>query len=82
MREGKEETGLELYELKQFHVYSDPDRDPRHHTISIVFTAKGKGTLRSGDDAQEARVFTLANLPGDIAFDHRRIIEDYKRSRL
>lgn len=79
MREVREETGLDLEDLKQFHVYSDPDRDPRHHTLSVVFTAKGKGDLQGGDDAELARVFSLDNLPDDIAFDHRKIIEDYKR---
>ncbi|RKX71486.1 NUDIX hydrolase [candidate division WOR-3 bacterium] len=79
IREAKEETGLDLIDLRQFRVYSDPDRDPRHHTISVVFIAKGKGELRGGDDAREARIFRLDQLPSDIAFDHRKIIEDYKR---
>ena len=43
MREAKEETGLEMERLRQFHSYSDPRRDPRRHTISTVFIARGEG---------------------------------------
>jgi len=76
-RETREETGLELENLKQFRVYSDPDRDPRFHTVSVVFLADGKGVLRGGSDAKVARVFKLDELPEEICFDHREIIEDY-----
>ena len=48
MREAKEETGLKLKELRQFHSYSDPRRDPRRHTISTVFTARGEGKTEGG----------------------------------
>jgi 8-oxo-dGTP diphosphatase len=77
VREAKEETGLDVTELKQFHTYSAPDRDPRQHTISTVFTAKGQGTLKADDDAEDAKTFTQDNLPGNFAFDHREIIEEY-----
>lgn len=76
-REMKEETGLELANLAQFRVYSDPKRDPRFHTVSVVFTADGKGMLRGGSDAKVAKVFQLDALPEEICFDHREIIEDY-----
>lgn len=76
-REVKEETGLELEHLKQFHVYSDPKRDPRCHTVSVAFTAEGKGELKGGSDAKNARIFKLDDLPDDIPFDHRKIIADY-----
>jgi 8-oxo-dGTP diphosphatase len=76
-REAKEETGLELKNLKQFRVYSDPARDPRVHTVSVVFTADGIGVLRGGSDAKKARVFKLDELPEEIPFDHREIITDY-----
>ncbi|MDA3793140.1 MAG: NUDIX hydrolase [Elusimicrobia bacterium] len=77
-REMKEETGLKLRELKQFHSYSDPQRDPRFHTVSVVFTAKSSGSLRSGSDAVEAKFFNLGDLPQKIVFDHRNIISDFK----
>ena len=53
MREAKEETGLDLEDLRQFHTYSAPDRDPRHHTISVVFIAKGKGEPTADSDAAD-----------------------------
>lgn len=77
IREAKEETGLDVENLKQFKTYSEPKRDPRFHTISTCFIAKGKGVLKSGDDAKNAKVFKKENLPENIAFDHREILEDY-----
>ncbi len=77
-REAKEETSLELTELRQFHTYSAPERDPRFHTISTVFTAEGKGEPRSGDDAKNLKVVPADDLLKiDYAFDHKRIIADY-----
>ncbi len=81
VREAREETGLTLVDLRQFHVYSDPARDPRLHTITTVFVARGLGNLSAGDDAACARVFDPAGLPGDVAFDHREIITDYISGR-
>lgn len=79
VREAKEETNLEIDLKELFHVYSAPDRDPRFHTISIVFIAKGSGKLKAGDDAGDARVFYEGNLPENIAFDHRKILNHYFR---
>lgn len=81
IREAKEETGLDVLLLRQFHTYSKPKRDPRHHTISTVFTAKGKGTLLPADDAKAAGVFKKDSLPSNIAFDHRQILKDYFERR-
>ena len=80
-REAKEETGLDLADLRQFRVYSDPGRDSRFHTVTTVFTARGSGRLAAADDAAEARVFATTDLPAVMAFDHRRIIEDYLSGR-
>ena len=80
-REALEETGLVVEDLRQFHVYSEPSRDPRGHTVSTVFTAHAVGDPRGGDDAAEARAFTPDELPDDIAFDHRAILEDYLNGR-
>jgi ADP-ribose pyrophosphatase YjhB (NUDIX family) len=77
VREAFEETGMELTDLRQFHVYSDPKRDDRVHTISTVFTAAGQGEPRAGDDAADIGVFTRDTLPPDIVFDHPRILDDY-----
>lgn len=77
-REAMEETGLEVEELQQFHAYSDPKRDPRHHTITVVFLAKAVGAPKAGDDAKSSRVFPLEEIPQPLAFDHAQIIADYK----
>jgi 8-oxo-dGTP diphosphatase len=77
-REAREETGLEITNLRQFHTYSDPKRDPRFHTVGTVFVCQAKGEPRAGDDAAEAKVLSLAEIKGlDFAFDHRMILLDY-----
>ncbi|MEK6528943.1 MAG: NUDIX hydrolase, partial [Nitrospirota bacterium] len=70
-REAKEETGMDIQLIRQFHTYSDPKRDPRHHTVSTIFIAKAAGKPKAGDDAKEVGIFTKHTLPKDIAFDHR-----------
>jgi len=77
IREAKEETGLDIFNLRQFHAYSEPDRDPRGHTITVVFIAQATGTPHAASDAKNVGVFTKDSLPENIAFDHRRILEDY-----
>jgi 8-oxo-dGTP diphosphatase len=79
VREAEEETGLELRDLRQFGAYSAPDRDPRQHNISFVFTAAGEGTLSAGDDAAGAALFPLDALPNPLCFDHGTILADYRR---
>ncbi|MBF0619558.1 MAG: NUDIX hydrolase [Candidatus Omnitrophica bacterium] len=82
-REAKEETGLDLVELKQFHTYSDPSRDPRFHTITTVFMAKGVGSPMAGDDAKGLKVVPFENLRKfQYAFDHNQVIEDYLKARM
>ena len=79
VREAKEETCLDVTLIRQFHAYSSPNRDPRHHTITVVYIASAcEGAKPQGrDDAAEARIFTRLNLPHPVAFDHRQILEDY-----
>lgn len=77
IREAKEETGLDITLSFQFHTYSDPNRDPRFHTISTVYIAKADGIPKGQDDALEAKVFNKDNLPDGIIFDHKDIIMDY-----
>jgi len=79
VREAKEETTLNVQLIKQFHTYSDPDRDPRHHTVTTVFIAQGFGTPKPADDAKNIGLFTPNDLPGPIVFDHKKIIADYFR---
>lgn len=77
VREGREETSLEITLERQFHTYSDPSRDPRRHTITTVFIAEGRGELKAADDAAEAGVFPPDALPTPLAFDHEEILRDY-----
>jgi ADP-ribose pyrophosphatase YjhB (NUDIX family) len=77
VREAREETDLEVKLKKQLHTYSAPGRDPRHHSISTVYIAKAKGKPHARDDAIEIGIFNESNLPEDIAFDHRSILDDY-----
>jgi 8-oxo-dGTP diphosphatase len=77
VREAKEETSLDVELVEQFHSYSDPGRDPRHHTISTVFIAAAEGAPRGQDDARAAAIFREDNLPAAIVFDHPRILRDY-----
>lgn len=77
LREAREETGLDVHDLRQFRAYSDPGRDPRQHTISMVFSACAKTAPIAGDDAAEARVFPLDKLPESLCFDHGKILADY-----
>jgi len=81
MREAFEETGLKVDLKRQFHTYSDPGRDPRGHMVSVVFVATASGSPSGGDDAAEAQAFRPDELPEDIVFDHRQIIEDYLSGR-
>jgi ADP-ribose pyrophosphatase YjhB (NUDIX family) len=77
VREAREETSLDIRLAEQFYTYSEPRRDPRHHTISTVFIARGSGEPRGADDAKSARLFTEDNLPSAVVFDHSRILQDY-----
>lgn len=75
-REAKEETGLEVGPVKLLGVYSDPERDPRGHSVSICYLARAVGgKLRGGSDAAEAKVFR--KIPWEaLAFDHAKILKD------
>ncbi len=77
VREAKEETGLDVELVELFHVYSDPKRDPRQHTVSTVFIARASGTPVGGDDAARAIVCAPDRLPQPLVFDHATIVADY-----
>ena len=79
IREAKEETSLNIELMEQFHTYSDPQRDPRHHSISTVFIATASGIPRAADDADSLGLFTLKTLPCPLVFDHAGIVSDYFR---
>ena len=79
IREAREETGLEVVLTDLLGVYSDPARDPRKHTMSTVFIgqAVNPAAFAAGDDAGAAQFFPLGAWPAVVAFDHRRILEDF-----
>ena len=78
-REAREETGLAVALVEQFHVYSDPRRDPRKHTVSTVFIARAEGVPAGADDALRAQAFPWTALPAPLAFDHAEILSDVRR---
>jgi len=80
IREIFEETGLFTEIINLIGVYSDPKRDPRGHTVSIIYELRIiKGKLESGDDATDVNFFNLNNLPDNLSFDHKKVIKDYIR---
>lgn len=78
VREMQEETTLNVEITQLLGVYSDPSRDKRFHTASVVYVATASGEPKGGDDARVAKVYALDSLPLDkLVFDHRQIVEDY-----
>ncbi len=77
-REMMEEVNLSLNDLRQFHVYSDPSRDFRHHSVEVTHIATAEQPPIAGDDAAQAFVVKLENIPWrELAFDHEQILKDY-----
>lgn len=81
VREALEETSLRVELVALLGVYSDPTRDPRSHTASVVYVAQARGEPRAEDDARALAVFSVDRLPDPLAFDHARILADYLRYR-
>lgn len=81
VREAEEETSLVVTLIEQFQVYSDPARDQRKHTLSIVFIATAAGTPKAGDDAKNLSLFNPWEMPTKLCFDHDQILQDYWRYR-
>ena len=81
-REMLEEVHLELEDLKQFHVYSEPSRDFRHHSIEVAHVAKSYEMPLAGDDAANAFLVKLEDIPWkELAFDHAQVLQDYIKWR-
>ncbi len=80
-REAQEETCLSVELIEQFYVYSDPNRDPRQHTLSVVFIATATGEPQAADDAKTVGIFEPWQLPQNLCFDHDQILRDYLRYR-
>ncbi|MBD3227983.1 MAG: NUDIX domain-containing protein [Candidatus Lokiarchaeota archaeon] len=82
IRETKEETGLDVRIKNIFNVYSDPNRDPRGHTITLVYICDNIGNadknLKANTDAEEVRIFKKEEIQNlKLAFDHSKILNDY-----
>lgn len=78
IREMKEETDLDVEICSLLNVFSDPSRDPRFHTASVVYICRAEGTPRGLDDAKEAIVFKRDEIPFDkLVFDHAKILKEY-----
>jgi 8-oxo-dGTP diphosphatase len=77
VREALEETNLSIELIEQFHVYSNPERDARKHTISTVFLATATGDPQAGDDAKAIGIFPSWEIPTPLCFDHTQIMQDY-----
>ena len=76
IREAKEETGLDIEIERMVGVYSDPERDPRGHTVAVTFLCRRVGgELNAGDDAADAKEFKIKEMP-EMAFDHRKMVDD------
>ncbi|MDJ0556193.1 MAG: NUDIX hydrolase [Microcoleaceae cyanobacterium MO_207.B10] len=80
-REAMEETSLAVELIEQFYVYSAPERDPRQHTLSVVFIATATGEPKAADDAKNLAWFESWQIPQNLCFDHNRILQDYWRYR-
>lgn len=80
IREAKEETSIDIRLIKLFNVYSEPNRDPRTHTVTVVYLAKGDlNQMKADDDAKEIEIFSFKDLNLiDLAFDHDDILNDIK----
>jgi 8-oxo-dGTP diphosphatase len=81
VREAREETSLAVRLKVLLGCYSDPARDPRGHTVSPVYVAEATGEPAAADDARNLAVFDPERLPAELAFDHSRILADYRHWR-
>ena len=78
VREMKEEISLDVEIRELFGVYSDPTRDERFHTASVVYVCKAYSTPIGADDAKEAMLIPLEDLElNKLVFDHGKILDDY-----
>ncbi|WP_297095849.1 NUDIX hydrolase [uncultured Draconibacterium sp.] len=78
IRELEEETGLHVKKMQQFRTYDAIDRDPRHRTISVVYSVELEEVkpVKGSDDAAQAKWFPIDELP-ELAFDHSDILYDF-----
>ncbi len=80
-REAEEEVSLKVELVALLGVYSEPNRDPRKHTMSAVYIATATGKPQADDDAKSLGVFQPWEFPTNLCFDHDLILKDYRRFR-
>ena len=81
IREAREEVCLDVTLKALLGMYSDPKRDNRGHTVTAVYVAEATGEPKAADDAKNLAIFEIDNLPDELAFDHRQVLEDYRKFR-
>ncbi len=81
VREAQEETSLIVELVTLLGIYSDPERDPRGHTVTAVYVARARGEPRAADDARQVAIHDPDRLPQPLAFDHALVLADYRRWR-
>lgn len=81
IREAAEETNLRIGLEVLLGVYSNPERDPRGHAVSVVYVASAQGEPQASDDAAAIQVFEPSEVPAQLAFDHAQILRDYVKYR-
>jgi len=77
IREAKEEVSLDVQLLALLGMYSDPERDPRGHTVTAVYVAEAHGEPIAADDAKTAAIYDIDNLPAELVFDHCQVLKNY-----
>lgn len=78
IREAKEEVGLNVRLTALLGIYSNPKRDARGHTVTACYIAEAHGVPKAADDAKNCGIFTFANMPAVLAFDHFEVLADYR----
>lgn len=81
VREAKEEVCLDVTLKALLGMYSDPARDHRGHTVTAIYVAEATGEPQAADDAKSVAIFDLDNLPEELAFDHKQVLDDYRKFR-
>lgn len=80
-REALEEVGLEVELIDILGMYSDPSRDSRQHTATLVYIGAAKGEPKAGDDAKNAKIVNIWEIPSNLCFDHDKVLHDYRNYR-
>jgi 8-oxo-dGTP diphosphatase len=77
VREAREETCLDVQLVTLLGIYSNPQRDPRGHTVTAVYVARASGEPKAADDAKNLAPFSAGQFPEQLAFDHDLVLSDY-----